>query len=247
MVLHARDVARARERPRFVDYTIGREERSGDAIVAAGTYTERVWYRERDGAALARRIEGGVASGPLLAERPTLDGDVDPGPPTADIFEAGGPPALATPAPSTETGLKVLAAVSVRGEFDYRAFADGDEAGAVRLRLEPRRDPERNRLRELWIDARNGNVLRLRMRDRIYFATRASDVPGTFECREGLANGVWSLVSVASVADVSGAASGAAMPSVRYRFEDVAFPASLPDWYFDAYTYAKHARDAPNR
>jgi hypothetical protein len=33
---------------------------------------------------------------------------------------------------------------------------------------------------------------------------------------------------------------------VDYRFTDIAFPATLPSWYFDARSYAAHQNDAPS-
>jgi hypothetical protein len=247
ILARARATFRTRESRPFVVYTIVREERDAGAVVPAGTYTERVWFRSRDGAALARRMANGVVVGPMIAERPTLDGDVDPGPPTADIFELGAPSALATPVAADGAGGRVLAAITVRGEFDYRVTENGEEDGAVRLRLEPRREPERNRLREVWVDAQTAVVRRFAMRDRIYFASRTSGVPDTFEFREGSAEGAPAIVSVASIANGSVATDASASPSVHYRFEDVTFPASLPDWYFEAYTYAKHVGEAPIR
>lgn len=246
LLARARTAFAARERKPFVAYTIRREERYEGHPVNAGTYAERVWYRERDGIALARRIEDGAVAGPMIAERPTLDGDVDPGPPTADVFEAGLPAATATPAPAP-SGFRVLAAVAVRGEFDYRVGDDGEEDGLIRLRLEARRDPERNRLREVWLDAQTGTLRRYVMRDRIYFSGRTGKVPDSFEFREGVAGDVPSIVSVTSLPDGGPAAAGpGGAPSVTYRFEDVTFPLALPDWYFDAYAHAKHAREAPN-
>jgi hypothetical protein len=246
LLARARTIFGARERRPFVVYTIRREESFQGRPVSAGTYAERVWYRQRDGLALARRIEDGAVVGPMISERPTLDGDVDPGPPTADVFEAGAPAAEATPAPAP-SGFALLAAVTVRGEFDYHVSADGEEDGLVRLRLEPRRDPERNRLREVWLDARNGTLQRYVMRDRVYFASRTGGVPGSFEFREGVAGDVPSIVSVASLPDDTAVAGIGGAPSLSYRFEDVTFPVALPDWYFDAYAHAKHAREAPNR
>ena len=32
-----------------------------------------------------------------------------------------------------------------------------------------------------------------------------------------------------------------------YRFEDVSFPAVLPNWYFEPHTYGTHRSDAPAR
>jgi hypothetical protein len=34
--------------------------------------------------------------------------------------------------------------------------------------------------------------------------------------------------------------------TVDYSFRDITFPAMLPDWYFDARTYAAHQSDAPS-
>jgi hypothetical protein len=34
--------------------------------------------------------------------------------------------------------------------------------------------------------------------------------------------------------------------TVDYDFNDLAFPATLPDWYFDPRSYAAHVDDAPN-
>ena len=33
--------------------------------------------------------------------------------------------------------------------------------------------------------------------------------------------------------------------TVDYDFNDITFPDSLPDWYFDPRSYADHAADAP--
>lgn len=214
------------------------------------SYVDRIWYRSSDGAALTRRMRGASARGPLVFERPRFNAALDPGPPTADIFERAPPrsvPADATPEPDATT-LPTIGSVSASVESDYRAEVVDADARTYHLRLTPRRDPDRNRLRELWIDRDSYSVRRFIATDRLYHGDTGSWDPETFDVRLEREGDVPVIRSIDARPDLReqpwtypGDEEG------NYRFSEVAFPPVLPEWYFHPDTYGEHAAEAPTR
>ncbi|MDQ2992353.1 MAG: hypothetical protein M3R30_05980, partial [Candidatus Eremiobacteraeota bacterium] len=114
--------------PPFVSYTIIRKNNSVTGYPDyASSYTEHVWVRSSDRAALARRVYRDEDRGPLTFERPAFNEARDPGPPTADLFERapikphnGLNDYIPTPEPSA---LENIASVKAVGETAYKVVA----------------------------------------------------------------------------------------------------------------------------
>ena len=82
--------------PPYVTYTETRSQKDDHGFIDyVGTYTIHYWCRTLDRAALKRRVYRANYRGPLQWERVSFNEIVDPGPPTADVFE----PAPAKPRP----------------------------------------------------------------------------------------------------------------------------------------------------
>jgi hypothetical protein len=249
ILARARAVFRARACPPFVVYTISRTEHVGMLPDFENTYVNRIWYRGSDGAALTRRMHGGTAHGPLIFERPRFNAALDPGPPTADIFEPAPARLSADAGPEpTPSALQTIGSVSTSVESDYRAEVVDADARTYHLRLTPRRDPDRNRLRELWIDRESYAVRRFVATDRMYHGDSGSWDPETFDARLDREDDVPVIRSIISRPDLR--QQPWTYPNDEegdYRFSDISFPQLLPDWYFHPETYGAHAQDAPLR
>lgn len=207
------------------------------------TYTDHVWYRSSDHAALERRETQLGDIGPLRFERPVFNQATDPGPPTADVFE---PAPLHTPAatfvPTPEASLPpTLATVHVRGEFDYRVTSVDREGDELHLKLQPRRQPDRNRLRELWVDANTLDLRKLVATDKL-FIQGGPVYPVLFTVNFSMFEGIPVITTIHGV--VYGGYDGDGQ-TVDYAFTNLRFPRDLPAWYFDARDYAQHQNDAP--
>jgi hypothetical protein len=112
-----------------------------------------------------------------------------------------------------------------------------DGRSAYHLRLEPRRDPQKHNLRDLWIDAHTYDVLKA------HFVGTYAPVPGaplsptdvTVSFRSVL--GCW----VVTHADWT-----YQNPPTLFDFDvtsnELGLPATLPDWLFDAAQYERHRR-----
>jgi hypothetical protein len=247
ILARARAVFRARPRPTFVVYTLSRVERVGMLPDFENTYVNRIWYRCNDGAAMTRRVPGGAARGPLIFERPRFNAALDPGPPTADIFERApaqpGVEAAPEPAP---TALRTIGSVSTSVESDYRADVVDADARTYHLRLTPRRDPDRNRLREIWIDRDGYAVRRFIAADRMYHGDTDAWDPETFDVRLDREGEIPVIRSIEARPDLREQPWTYPSDEVgTYRFSDIAFPPSLPDWYFRPSTYGEHLTEAP--
>ena len=96
------------------------------------------------------------------------------GPPTADLFEPAPAhphtsPREFVPTPEPTGSLPpVIASVTVLGEFDYRVTRIADEGDLTHVSLMPRRDPDRNRLRELYVDRKTLELQEVVATDKLY-------------------------------------------------------------------------------
>jgi hypothetical protein len=121
--------------PPFVSYTLIRTNFTlTGAVEANNSYTKHVWVRTSDGAALNRMVLDGARRGPLSFDRPAFNEARDPGPPTADLFAAAAGSAASAQEPA------------------YRADWIAVEGDLVHVRLTAVRDPDHNRLREVFAD-----------------------------------------------------------------------------------------------
>jgi hypothetical protein len=246
MLAQARATFHAHERPRFVAYTLARREFTYDIPDFENTYTVRIWYRAADRTALSRRLDGKRATGALHFTRPAFNEPVDPGPPTGDIFELAPPRPGTAPEPAPSEPLRTIATLAIAGQLDYRARFAGVEDGAYHLELTAYRDPERNRLRDIWIDPVSFETRRVRANDRLFLLPTGLWVPDLFDVYLEMRDGLPVIRRIESTTDVdSYAASHGPHFRAEYRFDDIAFPASLPDWYFQPKTYRAHASEAP--
>ena len=237
VLARAKEVFRAHVRPAYVAYTLDRRDRTGGIPDFGNSYELKIWCRTSDRSALTRRAHDGRAIGELIHETIAFDGRVDPGPPAADIFER----ALygsATPSPQPSGQPPPIGAVSVAVEYDYRVSALDADGPDWHLRLEPRRDPQRNRIDDLWVDRESYEVRRMRVRDHLYMDMgRILDVEFDvhFTQRDGL-----------PVIDTIHGVTAGGVWETDYRFIDLTFPRSMPSWYFDPKSYGSHAEDAPS-
>jgi hypothetical protein len=232
--------------PPYVTYTLVRSQLTDQGYPDyVNSYTDHIWCRTLDLASLKRRVFRADARGPLVFDRPAFNEARDPGPPTADVFQ----PAPAHPHPvefvptpePLQTALSVIGSVSVAGEFDYDVESIDIEGNEIHLHIEPIRDPERNRLREIWADKTTYELHKIAATDKL-FVDRGPTYSVAFTVTLGMLSGV--PVVTAIHGDVGDGYFGDGQ-KVDYAFNDIAFPASLPAWYFDPHTYAAHQNDAP--
>jgi hypothetical protein len=250
-------VFRAYPRPPYVAYTLIRRDRHDGAPDFENSYTLKIWCRTSDRSALARRAWKGKAYGEMQNLTVMFDKEVDPGPPTADMFEkrlfgalhahadgertpspgggasSGVPSAGESPAPLPEIG-RVSAL-----DGDYRAVRVAREAGLIHLWLVARTDPDRNRLDELWVDAQSYDIRRARVRDHLYLGMTGQSLDDEFDVRFTPGPGGLPLI-----ATIHGETAWGQFET-DYTFSEVTFPASLPDWYFAPRQYGVHRSDAP--
>ena len=237
--------------PAYETYTLIRSQKATNGYPdPVGSYTVHVWVRNVDRAALTRQVFRDDYRGPLTFDRPAFNEDRDPGPPTADVFE----PAPARPHPVSEvptpepryTPLPVIGSVRALIENDYRVDSLTHEGDQLHLQIYPIRDVERNRLREVFVDATTLELRKLVATDKLYDdpnPKKAKVYPVTFTITMGSVQGYPVVTNLHGV--VGGGYNGDGQ-QVDYRFTDIAFPAALPSWYFDARTYAAHQNDAPS-
>jgi hypothetical protein len=233
--------------PPYVTYTLLRSQLTDQGYPDyVESYTYHLWCRTSDRAALGRKVFRAGYRGPLEFMRPAFNEPRDPGPPTADVFE----PAPARPHPITFvptpepnfTELPIIASVVTVGEFDYRVVSLKTEGEELHLRIEPIRNPERNRLREIWADKTTYELHKLVATDKL-FVEKGSTYSVAFTISMGTLEGRPVVTDVHG--DVGDGYFGDGQ-KVDFHFRDVAFPATLPAWYFDPRAYAAHAGDAPS-
>ncbi|HEY0798547.1 MAG TPA: hypothetical protein VGD50_05315 [Candidatus Baltobacteraceae bacterium] len=232
--------------PPYVVYVVERAQLNDQGFPDyVGSYTYHVWCRTLDRAALARKIYRAYARGTLEFQRPAFNEARDPGPPTADLFEPAPVhqhPLSFVPTPeAVESALPVIASVSVAGEFDYRVDSMDYQGEDIHLNIEPIRDPERNRLREIWADRHTYELHKIAATDKL-FVEHGPTYAVAFTVTLGMLDGTPVITAVHG--DVGDGYFGDGQ-KVDFTFRDISFPASLPDWYFDPRTYAAHQNDAP--
>jgi hypothetical protein len=237
---------RAHERPPYVVYTLVRHDTLDHVPDLLNSYTLRIWCRTADSAALARRVVGSRTTGAVAFITPAFDRPIDPGPPTADLLdvirETHGPP---TPAPDPNAP-RIIGSVSVVIETNYHVTYAGVDGADDHLRLEARRDPERNRLTDLYVDRASSVLHRAIARDHLYAEGRT--IPERFEMVFGLHDGVPVISAIHGQTDdaaLDPRDAGVAFNEVDYRFEDIEFPPDLPAWYFDPAHYGAHRGEYP--
>ena len=260
ILARAKAVFRAYPRPPFVTYTLVRRDRHNGAPDFENSYTYKIWCRTADRSALARKAWKGKAYGDLENVTVMFDKAVDPGPPTADMFEkrlfgaagarldapashAGAPDAqgagTATAAPvDVPTSLPKIGRVGAR-DGDYRVVRVARDGDWIHLWLEAKSDADRNRLDEMWVDAQTYDVRRARVRDHLYFGITGQSIEDEFDVR--FTPGPAGLPLIASIHGQT----KYGQYETDYTFLDVAFPPTLPDWYFEPKRYGAHRSDAP--
>jgi hypothetical protein len=236
---------RAQQRPPYVVYTIARRDTVDGVPDFADTYRLRVWCRTADDAALSRVVFGSRTVGDANFIRPQFDRPIDPGPPTADLLDVLGqsPPS----APPAMPGVAVIGAVSAYVETNYHVTYAGLDHGDVHVKLEARRDPDRNRLTDLYVDGSSLELHRAVAHDHLYEQWPARAIPERFEIEFGAVDGVPVIVAIHGQTDVGALEPRDSEPfrETDYRFEEIAFPTELPDWYFDPQSYGAHRAEFP--
>jgi hypothetical protein len=115
------------------------------------------------------------------------------------------------------------------------------------LKLQPVRDPERNRLRELWVDNATFEIERALAMDRLFSIQTGTSVPDKMDIAFELRDGLPLIRRITMIANVIPTLSNSARRDESdYTYDDISFPQSLPDWYFDPKTYYQRFREAPS-
>ncbi|HKU66789.1 MAG TPA: hypothetical protein VJP85_03340 [Candidatus Baltobacteraceae bacterium] len=246
--------------PLYETYTLVRKEDTNYGYVdPLGTYTVHYWVRNTDRAALMRKVFRDDYDGDMTFDRPALNQPRDPGPPTADLFEPAHPQPIdvvPTPEPTSEP-LKTIGSVVAIGESDYNVPKITVEGSELHLVLQPRRDPERNVLREIWVDKNSYILKKIIAHDRM-FVEQGHTYPMKVTYTLGYLDGYVVITHIDAVVlprrervgneyqEISdfGDETGDA-DSLVIDFKDITFPASLPAWYFDPKQYGSHLADAP--
>ena len=242
--------------PAYETYTLVRKQNTNYGYPdPVNSYTKHYWVRNVDRAALVRNVYRDDTDGPPQFDRPALNQDRDPGPPTADLFEpAHRQPINVVPTPEPTLGpLKTIGSVVAIGESDYNVPKMTVEGDMLHLVLKPRRDPERNVLREIWVDKHTYMVKKIIAHDRL-FAEGDGIYPVKFTYTLGYLDGyvvVTHLDGVVLPIEDKGKNGTSERvfdgdgQTVTYDFEDITFPQSLPSWYFDPGQYGSHVAEAP--
>lgn len=252
-------VFRSYPRPPYVAYTLIRRDRHDGAPDFENSYTLKIWCRTSDRSALARRVWKGKAYGEMQNLTVMFDKEVDPGPPTADMFEKRLFGALHARADregsSSNAAASASSGAAIAGESsaplpeigrvsaldgDYRAVRVAREAGLIHLWLVPKTDPDRNRLDELWVDAQTYDLRRALVRDHLYLGMTGQSLDDEFDVRFVPGPGGLPLI-----ATIHGETKWG-MFETDYTFTGVTFPDALPDWYFAPKQYGARRADAPS-
>jgi len=230
--------------PPYVTYTIVRKDTTPEGYIDySNSYTDHVWVRTSDRAALKRQVNRDEDRGDLTFDRPAFNEPRDPGPPTADLFErapvkqhANPQDFVPTPEPS---GPETIASVVTTAELSYKVTAVAIEGPLLHLSVQPFRDVDRNRLREIYVDKKTFEIRKVVATDKLFVG---NDVYGTtFTVDLQMLQGRPVVTHIVGI--VGDGYTGD--PKTEYWFNDIRFPASLPDWYFDPRQYAAHKGDAP--
>ncbi len=231
--------------PPYETYTLVRSQKAANGYPDyANSYTYHIWVRTLDDAALGRKIYRDDYEGRLTFLRPAFNEDRDPGPPTADLFQpapAHPEPVSVVPTPEPTRHLRIIGSVVAYNEPDYRVVSLTTEGDLLHLVLEPKRDPNRNRLRQLWVDKTTYELKRVVATDKL-FIQGGPVYPVLFTITVGSLDGYPVVTHIHGVVGGGYDGNGA---TVNYDFKDITFPKTLPSWYFDPRTYAAHLNDAP--
>ncbi len=232
--------------PPYVTYTFVRKQNATNGYPdPVDSYTRHFWVRSFDRAALWRDVYRDDARGPLRFEHSAFNEDRDPGPPTADVFE----PApvhphpiefVPTPEPAY-TAPPVIGGVQVFIESDYTVTAVEPVGDLLHLTVQPKRDPSRNRIREIWVEKSTYELRKLVATDTLFVGK--DRFPATFTIEMSMLEGTPVVTDIRGV--VGGGYNGDGQ-TVEMQFRDITFPKSLPEWYFNPRTYAAHQDDAPS-
>ena len=230
--------------PPYVSYTVTRVQNTEQGYPDyVDSYTYHVWCRTSDRAALGRKVFRDDYRGPLEFQRPAFNEARDPGPPTADVFE----PAPLRPhpiefAPTPEPNAPpVIGEVHAVGETQYRVTKAALEGDQIHVSVTPIRDADRNRLREIYVDAKSYELKKLIATDKL-FVEGDKVYAASFTIIMGMLQGRPVVTDIHGDIGDNYVGDG---EHVEFHFTDIAFPDSLPSWYFDPHTYALHKDDAP--
>lgn len=232
--------------PPYETYTLVRSQLMDTGFPDyVNSYTYHIWVRNLDRAALGRKVFRDTARGPLEFMRPAFNEARDPGPPTADVFE----PApihphpiefVPTPEPVETPPPVIGSVVTVVADYDYTVTKVAVEGDELHLSVVPKRDPQRNRLREIYVDKQTLELRRLIATDRLFVGNQIFGV--TFTISMGNVQGYPVVTDIHGIVGDNYRGDG---QEIDYRFRDITFPQSLPPWYFDAHTYSAHQAEAP--
>jgi hypothetical protein len=241
--------------PPYITYTLVRKQTLDDGYPdLVNSYTYHIWCRTFDRAALGRRVYRGSSRGTLEFLRPSFNEPWDPGPPTADLFEPApahphNDPRTFVPTPEPTGSLPpTIAVVTAMGEFDYRINNIVREGNVLHLSLQPRRDPDRNRIRELYVDATTLELQQIVATDKLFEEGDDGNhvYPMLFTATLGWMNNMPLVTHIHGTPTYEQDAEYLGKDAtVDYDFNDIAFPGSLPAWYFDPRSYAAHLDDMP--
>jgi hypothetical protein len=232
--------------PPYETYTLTRAQQTSYGYPDYNdTYLYHIWYRSNDHAAMERKHFHLGAIGNLEFKRPMFNIADDPGPPTADVFEPA-PLHTITPefVPTPEASMPpVIATIRVRANFDYRVTNVAREGNLLHLSILPKRDPDRNRLREIWVDANTLDLKKIIVTDKL-FIEGGPVYPTHFTIDFSMLEGIPVITHIHGVVDSPDYDGDG--KTVEYEFKDLTFPQTLPSWYFNARDYAQHLNDAPD-
>ncbi|HEY8297402.1 MAG TPA: hypothetical protein VIG32_05215 [Candidatus Baltobacteraceae bacterium] len=229
----------------YVTYTLVRAQQAANGYPDyPNSYTYHLWCRTSDNACLGRKVFREDARGPLEFLQPVFNEDVDPGPPTADLFQkarvrrqAGEP----SPTPAPSPPLAVIGSVTALGETEYNVTSMAIEGELLHVSVVPRRDVDRNRLREIWVDKHTYELKKIVATDKL-FVLHDKVYPVAFTITMGEHRGRPVVTDIHGVVGGGYDDDGAI---VDYHFENIIFPVSLPSWYFNPRDYATYASQSP--
>jgi hypothetical protein len=236
--------------PPYETYTLVRKQVATNGYPdPVGSYTVHIWVRNYDKAALTRKVFRDFARGDMTFDRPAFNEDRDPGPPTADVFEPAPlhkHPVSDVPTPEPNyTPLPIIGGVRTLVELDYRVVSVETIGDELHVSIEPTRDVDRNRLREIYCDKNTLELHKLIATDKLFTdpnPAHAKIYPVTFTITMSNVEG---YPVVTSIHGIVGGGYNDDGKEVDFTFSDIKFPKSLPDWYFDPRSYAQHLADAP--
>lgn len=232
--------------PPYEQYTVERKQLTDQGYPdVVNSYVWHVWVRNSDRAAMKRKVFRDNYEYPPEFDRPAFNEPRDPGPPTADVFEPAPVKSHPVSQPYTpeprESEPPVIGIIRVIIENDYRVSNLAVEGDLVHLSLVPIRDPDRNRLREIYADKTTYELKKLIATDKL-FVEHDRTYGVAFTITMGVVDGY------PVVTDIRGRVGDGYQGDgeiVDFFFRDIKFPPAMPDWYFNARQYGGHASDVP--